>query len=108
MSDSVTFESSVRGYHYYQDNWDPVIGEQLECTQESEKLHKRYAVAIRKERVIVGRILRKISTLCYLCLRKGRSIISTITGNRSYSRDLAQGGMELPCTLRFSCKNNRR
>ena len=23
--------SSVRGYHVYQDNWTPVIGEQLHC-----------------------------------------------------------------------------
>ena len=24
-------DSSVRGYHVYQDNWAPVIGERLHC-----------------------------------------------------------------------------
>lgn len=107
MSESVTIESSVCGYHYYQDIWNPAIGEQFECAQDVGNPHDRYAVAILKERVVVGHVPRKISTLCYLFLRKGGSIISTITGNRRYSRDLAQGGMELPCTLCFSCKNDR-
>ena len=29
-------DSSVRGYHVYQDNWTPVIGEQLNCEWEEE------------------------------------------------------------------------
>ena len=39
--------SSVRGYHVYQDNWTPVIGERLNCEREEENPRDRYAVAIR-------------------------------------------------------------
>ena len=28
MADALTYESCVRGYHYYQDIWEPVNGEQ--------------------------------------------------------------------------------
>ena len=40
-------DSSVRGYHVYQDNWTPVIGERLNCEWEEENPRDRYAVAIR-------------------------------------------------------------
>ena len=35
MADALTYESCVRGYHYYQDIWEPVNGEQLECRHNS-------------------------------------------------------------------------
>ena len=40
-------DSSVRGYHVYQDNWTPVIGERLNFEREEENPRDRYAVAIR-------------------------------------------------------------
>ena len=40
-------DSSVRGYHVYQDNWTPVIGERLNCEREEENPRDRYAVVIR-------------------------------------------------------------
>ena len=40
-------DSSVRGYHVYQDNWTPVIGERLNCEREEENPRDQYAVAIR-------------------------------------------------------------
>ena len=39
-------DSSVHGYHVYQDNWTPVIGERLNCEREEENPRDRYAVAI--------------------------------------------------------------
>ena len=38
-------DSSVHGYHVYQDNWTPVIGERLNCEREEENPRDRYAVA---------------------------------------------------------------
>ena len=32
-------DSSVRGYHVYQDNWTPVIGERLNC-ERRKKIHE--------------------------------------------------------------------
>ena len=89
MADSVTIESCVCGYHYYQDVWAPVIGEELECEQEPGNVYDRYAVA---GGIVIGHVPRRISVLCYLFLRKGERIISRIIGNRRYSYDLAQGG----------------
>ena len=34
-------------------------------------------------------------------LRRGGTISCRVTGHRRYSADLAQGGMEIPCTLTF-------
>ena len=107
MSDALMIDSCVRGYHYYQDVWDPVIGEQLECVQEPANLHDRYAVAVLKEETVVGHVPRKISIVCCLFLRRGGTIVSTITGTRHYSHDLAQGGMEVPCTLNFRCDSKK-
>ena len=49
-------DSSVRGYHVYQDNWTPVIGERLNCEREEENPRDRYAVAIRKSGDTVGHV----------------------------------------------------
>ena len=50
-------DSSVRGYHVYQDNWTPVIGERLNCEREEENPRDRYAVPIRKSGDTVGHVL---------------------------------------------------
>ena len=63
MSDALMIDSCMCGYHYYQDVWDPVIGEQLECVQEPANLHDRYAVAVLKEETVVGHVSRKTQRL---------------------------------------------
>ena len=98
------------GYHVYQENWTPIIGEQFQCEREDENPRDHYAVAIKKCDNIVGHVPRNISTLCYLLfiimlcslfLRRGGAIFCVVTGRRRYSRDLRQGGMEIPCKYRF-------
>ena len=91
MTDALSIGSCVRSYHYYQDIWEPVIGEELECMQEPGNLHDRYTVTVLKEGIVVGHVPRKISVLYSIFLRKGGTIVSAITGTRRYSRDLAQG-----------------
>ena len=41
----------------------------------------------------------------YVVLRRGGTINATVTSPRQYSRDLPQGGLELPCTYRFTGKD---
>ena len=96
-------ESCVRGYHIYQEHWSPVIGERLivNCEQEEGNAQDRYAVAIKIGRDTVGHVPRCISTLCSLFIRRGGTIFCVVTGRRRYSRDLPQGGMEIPCKYRF-------
>ena len=60
-----------------------------------------YAVAIIKNDGIVGHVPRKMSAMCSLFLRKGGTIMCSITGPRQYSADLVQGGMEVPCIYDF-------
>ena len=54
-----------------------------------------------KDGMVVGHIPKKISSVCPLYLRRGRSIICRVTGSRRYSEDLTQGGLKIPCVLIF-------
>ena len=42
-----------------------------------------------------------MSAICSLIFRKGGSIFCQVSGSRRYSQDLPQGGLEIPCLLRF-------
>ena len=99
---SCVYHSKIRGYHIYKEIWTAAIGEPLSCRREIGNLMDPYAVAVVKAGVVVGHIPRTISTLCSLFLARGGNITCEVTGNRQYSRDLPQGGLELPCKLTFS------
>ena len=71
----------------------------LFCRREPTNVSDRYAVAVLKDEVTVGHLPRKFSKIFSLFLRRGGSITCQVTGHRRYSRDLAQGGMEIPCEL---------
>ena len=64
-----------------------------------------YAVAVLKDGTVVGHIPRKISQICLLFLARGGAIVCTPTGGRRYSSDLPQGGLEIPCKLKFTGKS---
>ena len=94
------FDSCIRGHHVSKDFWTPVIYEELVCAQESGNPHDPYAVEIKKGSVVVGHVPRNISAVCSLFLRAG-TITATVTNSRQYSNDLPQGGLEVPCVLKF-------
>ena len=66
--------------HVYQDEWDTVIGEVLQCRRETQCRHDPYAVAILSaERVVgplsmVGHMPRKISPVYSIFIQRGGSI----------------------------------
>ena len=92
--------SVVRGFYVYHTVWTPVLGEELECRREFRNVVDRYAVGVHKsDGSLVGHLPRKISTLCALFLRRGGSINCEVTGRKQYSRDLPQGGLEIPSIL---------
>ena len=97
-------ESCVRGHHVYQCTWIPALGEELQCLRESSNSKDPYAVAVLQGPTIVGHVPRRISATCSVFLRKGGTILCIITAGRRYSADLPQGGLEVPCTLRFRGK----
>ena len=91
----------MRGYHAYQGIWDADLGEQLPCQREPMNTKDPFAVAVVKSQVTVGHIPRKISSICSMFLRHGGTINCRVTASRRYSRDLPQGGLEIPCVLTF-------
>ena len=48
--------SNVKGYHVYQGIWVPKIGETLSTERESGNPKDNYAVCVKKNEYIVGRI----------------------------------------------------
>ena len=105
--------SMVRGYHVYQDEWEAVLGEVLSCQREPGNRHDPYAVAAVSSGRTVGHVPRKISPICSIFIRRGGLITCMVTGNRRYSADLEQGGLEIPCLyssfrVRVSKKRKRQ
>ena len=78
------------------------MGEELSCKRELGNDKDRYAVAVvLRDSTTVGHVPRKISAACALFLERDGSIDCVVTGEHCYSRDLPQGGLEVPCLLKF-------
>ena len=91
----------IRAYQQYKEIWDAEVGEQLECQRETGYPHDILAVAVLKSGVVVGHVPKKISSICSLFLQRGGAIHCRVTGVKHYSADLEQGGLEIPCILKF-------
>ena len=100
---SFVSESVICGHHIYKDIWTPQLDEILSCELEPGNIFYFYAVAIKRtcDNTTVGHFPRKMSAVCSLFLRRG-TITCTMSGTRKYSTDLAQGGLEISCTLTFT------
>ena len=72
-------DSMVRGYHDYQSIWDnPLADRDLLCEREMGNSHNLQVVAIKKmiggTLQVTGCVPRKISSVCFIFLRRGGSI----------------------------------
>ena len=83
-----------------------MISEELPCEREYYNGHDPYAVAVKKDGVVVGHLPRTHSATFWSFLRSG-SITCRVTGTQRYSRDLEQGGLEIPCALIFQGDSSR-
>jgi hypothetical protein len=70
--------------------------------RESGNREDPFAVAVKSGNDTVGHVPRKVSCICSLFIRHGGSLTCTVTGNRRRSEDLPQGGLEIPCLLKFN------
>ena len=109
---SFSVDSMIRGYHEYMLIWEsPSVGERLACEREPGNAHDTHAVAIKKvidgEIKIVGHIPKKISAICSIFIRRGGNVMCQVAGARRYSSDLVQGGLEIPCILKFVAANQK-
>ena len=71
----------IRGYHEYKLIWNnPVVGEDLLCECEVGNPRNTYVVAVKKvidgNLTMVGHILRRISSICSMFLRRGGKLFS--------------------------------
>lgn len=98
MTSEWEMESCVLAYYIYQSLWTPTLDDELICVRDPFNSIDRYAVTVKNGDTVVGHLPKKISRLCSLFLRRGGSIMSTVTGRRRYSSDLSQGGLEIPCS----------
>ena len=48
----------------YKEIWEAAVGEELVCAREPHNSHKRHAVAVKREDVLIGHLPRKLSRLC--------------------------------------------
>ena len=80
-------ELGVRGYHIYQQLWEAAIGEELECQHERGKAADAYAIAISviREGTVIGYLLKKISCVCTLFIRRGGAILCRVTGSVNFN-----------------------
>ena len=98
-------ECCVRGHRVYKSNWDAKTGSKLKPCQEkrpSALVEDKYAMALKFNDTTVGYVLKFLSKITYLFLKLRGILVVKITGQRRYSRDLNQGGMELPVTYVFT------
>ena len=98
MSNRFEHSSVIQVYHIYKDILIPMIGKTLQSRIEADNDHDDFAVAL----TIAGHMPCTISVPCNLFLQKGGTIGCTVTGPPQYSRDLEQGGQDVPCKLIFS------
>ena len=86
-----------RGYRY----WEASIYNELLCARELGNLRDPFIVTIINSDQTVGHISLKISSLCFLFLRCGGNITCKVTERKQHSKELPQGGLEIPYTLIF-------
>ena len=90
----------IRSYRIYNwAQWTAEIGSIL--TSEPEKgpgtlVEDRYAIAIISNNQTVGHVPKFLSKLTFFFLKHGVMLTVKVTGERRYSFDLPQGGMEIP------------
>ena len=74
-------ESSVRGYHIYQEIWEASCGQTFPCLREEGNPFDPFAVSVVRTGDIIGHVPRRISAACSLFLWNGGSIQCTVTGS---------------------------
>ena len=84
------YESVVRGHHISKDFWIPAEGEILSCVSSTNRFDS-FAVAVKKDSVVVGHVPRKIAVIYSLFLRRRGTMPCQIVGARRYSSDVPQG-----------------
>ena len=92
-------EFDVRGYHFY--NHQPNIDETIRVYPDDDPMsliHDRYDIAAKTvgTGLKIGNVPKFMSKFTYYFLRHGGVAHGTVLGERQYSWDLQQGGLQIP------------
>ena len=97
---STEFNSYIRGYHAYKEDWAPTTGEELVLRRELENDKDHYAVAVVKDGEIVGHVPYNLSrTVSHFLRRTCNTGFAEVTG--PYINRGTGYGLEVPCTYKF-------
>ena len=96
-----SFESAVRGYHFYRKYWKSYLLQRLECNHEPENAFDRFAIKMfiqenGKEKII-GHLPREISRPTKFLLARGAVMHAELSSDKYRKSPLVQGGLELSC-----------
>lgn len=94
---SLKVPSYVRGFHAYQDVWNPHVGEVLPLEREPENPEDKFAVAIRRRGCVVGHIPFNLAPVVSAFLRRDvNKGLFEVTGAKVNHG--AGYGLEILCT----------
>lgn len=99
MGEELVLELCVRGYHVYKDIWEAAIDEELQCerkTRNTKDIHHSCEKRWHGGWTSTG---KNLSTSFDFSTKRKHCCVSS---RRRYSADLPQGGLEVPCVLRFT------
>ena len=106
----VNFEtpSYIKGYHEYKKIWTPFLQEELCGEMESANPVDKYAVVVKKNNVVEGRLPLGCSgkfakTIFYFLLADELSECKVIVTGKPVNRGDGDG-MQAPCLLKFHAK----
>lgn len=102
-------QCSIRGFHIYKwKRWNPEVGSILTTIPETRPgalVEDRYAIAIQHDKETIGHVPKILSKYTFFFLKNGGTLAVKVTGERQYSYDLEQGGLELPAEYCFLTSN---
>ena len=100
VNTSFIFSSFIRGFHVFKDRWDPQIGEILRVDHERNNSEDKNAIAIYKQKQIVGHAPREFARVMRFFLKRGGQISVEVKGKR-VNRGLGFG-LEIPANFIFN------
>ena len=97
-----SFESAIRGYHFYRKYWKPYLLQRLACNHEPENAFDRFAIKMFIQEKIVGHLPREISRPTKFLLARGAVMHAELSSDKYRKFPLVQGGLKLSCKVYVS------
>ena len=105
-----SFDSAVRGYHFYRKYWTPYLSQRLDCYHEPNNAFGQFAIKMvmmeKNRKKIVGNLPREISRPRKFLLVSEAVMHAEISSVKYRHSTLAQGGLELSCKVFVSVPPN--